>query len=270
MIKSSFHVHTNLCDGKDSVEILVESAIQKGFDYLGFSAHSYIEGDDCWTLKKDDINRYINEVLRVKEKYKNQISIFLGIEQDTYSTAYDYDFDYIIGSMHSIEKDDKIYSLDYSEQSFKNLLVNVYQNDFDRLCKDYFNQLKSLYSKTKADIVGHFDLVTKFIEVFNLSLPEKYLEYAKDALESIIKDVKLFEINTGAMASGRRSVPYPSIEILQLIYAMGGKIVINSDCHKRELLDFGFNEAQELAQKVGYKEHYVCNGKKSFVAIKFE
>ena len=97
MLYSNYHTHSTFCDGRDSIESVVNTAIEKGFKYLGFSSHSYLEGDDGWTLKKHELSNYVTEVLRVKEKYKNQISIFLGIEQDTYSKIYDYKFDYVIG-----------------------------------------------------------------------------------------------------------------------------------------------------------------------------
>ena len=257
MIKSNYHTHSTFCDGRDSIESIVKCAINKGFKYLGFSSHSYIEGDDSWTLKKDSLNDYISEVLRVKEKYKTQISVFLGIEQDTLSNRYDYAFDYIIGSMHSIKKDGKIYSIDKDKESFKYLLEEVYLNDFDSLCKDYFLSLKEIYAKTKADVIGHFDLITKFIEVLDLTLPKNYLEYAENSIINIIKDVKIFEINLGAMASGYKTIPYPKKEILALIKKHGGKIMINTDCHNKDNLDFCLDCAVKLAKEVGFSKQVI-------------
>ena len=261
MIKSNYHTHSTFCDGKDSIEEIVKSAIEKGFKYLGFSIHSYINGDDSWTLKENGLPKYVSEVLRVKEKYKTQISIFLGIEQDTLSSKYDYDFDYVIGSMHSVEKNGRNYSIDHGIESFKHLLEKVYLGNFDSLCRDYFEQLKNLFAKTKADIVGHFDLITKFIEVLHLSLPKNYLIYAEKAIIEIIQKVKVFEINTGAMARGYRKSPYPSKEILELILKHGGEIMINSDCHDKGYLDYGLEQAQELAKEVGFTKQVIYTDK---------
>ena len=36
---SNFHTHTTFCDGKSTVEEVVRSAIEKGFDAIGFSGH---------------------------------------------------------------------------------------------------------------------------------------------------------------------------------------------------------------------------------------
>ena len=37
---SNFHTHTTFCDGTGTPEQMVVSAIEKGFDVLGFSSHS--------------------------------------------------------------------------------------------------------------------------------------------------------------------------------------------------------------------------------------
>ena len=55
----------------------------------------------------------------------------------------------------------------------------------------------------------------------------------------------------GAMAKGWKTAPYPAPWILKHIAAKGGSIIINSDCHKAEALDFAFDEALALAHSTG-------------------
>ncbi|MBQ6088027.1 MAG: hypothetical protein IJK95_00550, partial [Firmicutes bacterium] len=64
----------------------------------------------------------------------------------------------------------------------------------------------------------------------------------------------LFEVNTGAMAKGYRTVPYPSADTLSVIKEMGGQLIINSDCHKAEKLDHGFAEAKTAIEKAGFRK----------------
>lgn len=252
MINSNFHTHTTFCDGSDDVESLVVFAIEKGFESLGFSAHSYIEEDDSWTLKKDNLKDYVEKVLSQKEKYKHKINVFCGIEQDTLSKQPEYKFDYVIGAMHSIQKGGKIYPVDLDAKSFKRLLEEEYSNDFDSLCKDYYEQIEQLAVKTRADIVAHFDLITKYVEVLSLKLPTNYLNYAEKAIIALLKKVKIFEINTGGMAKGYLSQPYPSKDILKIILKNKGEIMINSDCHNKLQLDYGYDLAENLAKEVGF------------------
>ena len=41
-MKQNLHTHTIYCDGINTPEELVEAAIAKGFDSIGFSGHSYM------------------------------------------------------------------------------------------------------------------------------------------------------------------------------------------------------------------------------------
>ena len=39
MIKQNLHTHSLYCDGKDSFEEMIQTAIEKEFTILGFSSH---------------------------------------------------------------------------------------------------------------------------------------------------------------------------------------------------------------------------------------
>lgn len=85
MIKTNFHTHTIYCDGKDTPEALVISAIEKGFSAIGFSGHSYFEIDKSYSMNAESEKMYFSDILSLKSKYKDKIEIFCGIEQDFYS-----------------------------------------------------------------------------------------------------------------------------------------------------------------------------------------
>lgn len=40
--KQNLHTHTCFCDGKDTPEEMIQEALKRGFDSLGFSMHSYL------------------------------------------------------------------------------------------------------------------------------------------------------------------------------------------------------------------------------------
>lgn len=46
MHKQNLHTHTVYCDGADTPEEMVISALSKGFDSIGFSGHSYMSYSD--------------------------------------------------------------------------------------------------------------------------------------------------------------------------------------------------------------------------------
>ena len=63
----------------------------------------------------------------------------------------------------------------------------------------------------------------------------------------------MLEVNTGAMARLWRTRPYPTPELLGRWRELGGRVIIGSDCHDAEKLDWGFDAARALIEGAGYK-----------------
>ena len=94
----SYHIHSTFSDGKNTTEEIVLAAIENGFVAIGFSDHGFTNYDLRYCMK--DQTGYVNEIKKLKEKYKNQIQIYLGVEEDAFHPLNRNDFDYIIGSCH--------------------------------------------------------------------------------------------------------------------------------------------------------------------------
>ena len=85
MIKANYHTHSTYCDGKDSLEEMTLTAIDKDFDILGFSGHCYTFFDEEYCMSKEKTLKYRAEIDSLKEKYDGRIRLLRGIEQDMYS-----------------------------------------------------------------------------------------------------------------------------------------------------------------------------------------
>ena len=81
MMFSNYHTHTTYCDGADTPEELVLEAIRLGCPELGFSGHSHLT-EDTGSMSEAETLAYCREVNRLKEKYRDRITLRLGIEQD--------------------------------------------------------------------------------------------------------------------------------------------------------------------------------------------
>lgn len=252
---SNFHTHTSFCDGEDLAEDMVVSAIKKGFDALGFSGHGYTDFDLSYCI--NDVHAYKAEIMRLKEKYKNQIQIYLGLEEDVFGECNRAEYDYIIGSLHYFLIDGKFYPVDSDYDCIKKCVGLA--GDSLKLAENYYNTFCEYILRRKPDIVGHFDLLTKFDEKYEPyflgndeynRLAEKYLSYA---LESDC----IFEVNTGAISRGYRKTPYPNENLLYLIKKKGGKIILSSDTHSKDTLDYGFCDASELIRDIGFQHVYI-------------
>lgn len=266
MIKANYHTHSIFCDGKDTIEELCISAIKQGFLHLGYSGHSYLENADGCTMDDIKIVNYYDEIHRVMEKYEGKINIYCGIEQDCFSKKPILNFEYKIGSVHNIKKNGKFLFFDYGMEHTLSIINKNYQGSYLSFAKDYFETVSNVIDLTGAEIIGHFDLCSKFNERLGNFESEEYLEYAEKAVKKLLQTGAIFEINTGAMARGYRTSPYPSFEILKMIYNGGGKIIINSDCHNKNYLDYAFDSAIELAKKVGFKKRNIIT-KNGFIEI---
>lgn len=260
-MKSNLHTHTAFCDGKSEPEEIVISAISKGFCSIGFSGHAYTDFDLRYCIR--DVEGYIQEVTRLKEKYKNDIEIYLGIEEDSYCTVDRSRYDYIIGSSHYYTVNGEYYPIDSSPAHFQKCL-EVFNFDVEAMAEDYYSKFCHYINTRRPDIVGHFDLITKFDEMGD----SRFLKNANynRIVEKYIKTVAdsgcLFEVNTGAISRGYRSAPYPAENLLYILMEHDTPLILSSDSHSTDTLDFGFEDAKLLLRDAGIKKIYILSGGK--------
>ena len=75
---------------------------------------------------------------------------------------------------------------------------------------------------------------------------------ALEVMEHLVRSGTAFEINTGAIARGYRTAPYPGKSLLRALREFGGEIILNSDSHHTSHLCHGFPEATELVRAAGF------------------
>jgi histidinol-phosphatase (PHP family) len=252
-MKTNFHTHTVFCDGKSTAEEVVQSAVQKGFSAIGFSGHGYAAYDLRCCIK--DTEAYIREVQRLKEVYRDQLQVYLGVEEDALSPVDRSRFDYIIGSSHYIYHRGEYYSIDGSYEAFKQCLA-LFEGDPLRFAETYYSTFCDYIRRRKPDIIGHFDLVTKFDELDTplfLQNPA-YRDLAETYLVEAAKSGSIFEVNTGAIARGLRTAPYPSAELLHVLKKLDAPLILSSDSHHKDTLDFAFEEAKHYLREIGFRQ----------------
>ena len=250
LLLTNYHTHTTFCDGKSSAEEIVHAALEGGFDAIGFSGHGYTAFDTRYCMKNTE--GYCAEIVRLKEKYKKDIEIYLGVEEDA---AYPLDrtrFDYRIGSSHYFCVDGAYYPVDSSYEHLKKC-VAVYGGDVLRMAEDYFSFFCSYILTYRPDIIGHFDLLTKFDEIEPLFLSNaEYRAIALKYARVAAKSGAIFEVNTGAVSRGYRTSPYPHEELLFALKKEGARVMLSSDSHNKDTLAFGFDAAKALLRTVGF------------------
>ena len=242
------HMHTNFCDGKDTPEQMVLSAIEKGLKVVGITCHSYTHFEEGCSITPENEQAFIDEMQRLKDKYADKITVLCGIEWDLCTTSSDGKYDYIIGSMHYYRRGDEFFPVDKSKNDFINSVNTLFGGDYYLAVEEYYDNVSKIVESTNCDIIGHIDLVSKFNEGNNLfdENDERYISAYKKAVDSLVEFDKPFEINTGVISRGYRKAPYPSKPIYEYIKEKGGRFILSSDSHSKENVAFEFDKWKEL------------------------
>jgi len=109
------------------------------------------------------------------------------------------------------------------------------------------------------DILAHFDVIKKnnYDNAFFNEDDEIYRHEVKETLKLISDTNTIIEVNTGGISRGYIKDAYPSKWILELCYDMGIPVMLASDSHTPENIDFKFNETIDLLKKIGFKKQRI-------------
>ncbi len=245
---SDLHMHTTFCDGKGSAEEMVLSAISRGYHTVGLSGHSHTAFDTRYCMTEQ--GAYFTECRRLKEKYAGVISVQVGLEVEALSEQIPSGLDYTIGSVHYFKAPDgRYYDVDGSAEKQAEALRLGFAGNLHRLIDSYYGAVVEMSERVRPDVVGHFDLLTKFSErgsVIDQS-DTYYRGAALDALRAVAAVSPRLEVNTGAISRGYRTEAYPSDELIREALSLGARLVLTSDAHHPDNIGFRFEaEARRL------------------------
>ncbi len=264
-ILSNPHTHTTYSDGQCTPEEMVLRAIELGFTSLGISDHSVQPFDDFFTIPAAREAEYCCELRALNAKYGDRIRVHVGVELDAFAGLANRPlYDYLLLAGHYIEKDGVrsfVDSHEHRDELFS-LRDIQFKGDSVAFAARYFDILGEKALQVKPDIVGHFDLVKVFNGeggLYDESSPE-FRRVRQDALEKIYRSGALLEINTGGMARGKVDEPYPSRAIIALWREMGGRVILGSDSHHAETLNFAFDSMRDLLLAEGFESVWALGG----------
>lgn len=252
--RSCIHTHSIYCDGKDAPEDMVRQALALGFVSLGFSGHGYAPYDIA-SMTQENEAVYRTEVRRLQAVYGDRLEILLGQEHDALAPYADYPYDYLLESVHYLDCGGVIRTVDYSAAMTAETISDYFGGDPYAYCRLYYAVCAAAYEKSPAQIAGHVDLVTKFVErgVPMDQEDPRYLGPAKESVACAIERGLVLEINSGAISRGYRTTPYPAPALLRHIRDLGGQVIVTSDCHDRNHLTCHYSQIAELLKAHGFR-----------------
>ncbi len=253
-IKADYHVHTSFSgDSNAPMEEVIRRAVSLGLTHICITEHfdpDYVYASGETGLYDLNTDSYLYELLKLREKYKDQIRVGFGVELGlqphlkrqlaVYSKSYDFDF--IIGSSHLCNRKDPYYPDFYEERSE------------EEAHREYFESvLECIRSLPYFDVYGHLDYVVRYGPTRN----ERFT-YARHAdvfdriLTHLIENEKGIELNTHGLRAGLGQ-PNPCTDILRRYRELGGELItIGSPA------DIGshFDQACDILKACGFQ--YYC------------
>ena len=290
----------------DTLEDVVQRAIAIGFQTLGLSEHMpRVHARDLYPEERGDgsnpeeklaglqtkYDSYLQEAVRLREKYAPQIAVLVGFEGEWIygkdddgarirTMAAHPEVDYFIGSVHHVGANGT--PIDYDKTAYAQAATTAAEKLADPadvtvdsstassekyLHLDYYDQQLDMLQTLRPRIVGHFDLVRLLSAAPDVS-PESdpALSRVWPKIERNLAFVASYggwlECNTAALRKGLAE-PYPGRAISEAWLRLGGRFTMSDDSHGTAHVATNYRRGLAFLRGLGVKEVWTLERKYS-------
>jgi histidinol-phosphatase (PHP family) len=247
----NFHTHTQFCDGRSTIQEMVDAASDAGFQHLGFTPHSPLMIDSPCNMSRESVDTYIGECERMKQSSR-ELRIYTSMEIDFLSPDWgahiDYfqklPLDYRISSVHFVPNQDGVYvDCDGSPARFQQYLHQAFADDLRYVVERFYEQTIIMLERGGFDIIAHFDKIGRNASSVNPEIESEhwYEALVDDVISHIISSGVYVEVNT-KMAERENRI-FPSKKWMPKVLSSGADWMVNSDAHYADLLNAGREQA---------------------------
>lgn len=251
----NFHTHTYRCGHAIKTEDeYIKTAIQSGFKTIGFSEHCGYEGfdDSNERIAFKEMDNYLKDINLAKEKFKNEINVYVGLEIEYFDDLKNYYFelkekyDYLIIGQHL--RDRKGY-------------------DYTHVCTD--KDMRYMAEKVCTALeLG----ITKYVAHpdYPMLSRDTFSEDCEIAIREIVrcanKNNAVVEINLKGMRYGKKmfgnyeSYIYPHTKTLDIYKEENANVIIGYDAHSPVALSQ--REYEEIAVNLKDGLNFISDYKK--------
>ncbi len=245
------HTHTQYsydADKDGTIDRYAQTAIEKGISVWGITEHVDFFRKEPHILA--DVDREREEILSCRAKYGDRLTILAGVEigqphahpQDANAFLDAREFDYVIGSMHTMPSDVDLYFLDYTKL------------DIDEVLQEYFDETEKMLDFGRFQVLGHIDYPLRVMK-----LPDNHPTFAgcMDRVEVILKRIIdegiALEVNGKSLKSWRKAAG-PERFVLERYKELGGELItLGSDAHAAEELARGIEQSMRDLKELGFR-----------------
>ncbi|MCR5083024.1 MAG: histidinol-phosphatase HisJ family protein [Parasporobacterium sp.] len=249
------HNHTRFsADSEANPEDMLKKAIERGVTRYCFTDHQDFDFP-YEDLKFDvDAKEYFDTLLPIKKKYADKIEVNIGIELGLENHLWDRldeyaksaDFDFVIGSMHLLDRKDPYYPEFFEGKDEVDLFRRFFESTYENI-KGFKN----------FDVLGHLDYVVRYAPTKNENYSyNKFSDIIDAILKELIESGRGIEINSSGFRRGLGE-PHPCFEVVKRYKELGGEIITTgSDAHVKEDVARDFDKIYALIKEAGF--NYIC------------
>lgn len=189
----------------------------------------------------DEYVRFLQEAKRTGRPVKVSVEVdyIPGQESLIADILSDYQFDYVLGSVHFINA----WAVDYSAE------FGWPDKSVDDVFRQYFDIVVQAVESGLFDCIAHPDLVKKLGFVPSIDLTPYYETVAKAMKKADVA----YEVSTAGLFKPVGEV-YPSPEFISVMHSYCVPFVFSSDAHSPEQVGRQFEVSLETVRQVGYTE----------------
>ncbi|SCZ13034.1 histidinol-phosphatase (PHP family) [Paenibacillus polysaccharolyticus] len=272
-MRIDYHTHHERCGhAVGKLEEYVQRGIAIGLSQIGLSDHMpllHVDPAEYYpemAMPMAELPRYVEECFILKERYRGQIDVRVGLEGD-YIEGFEseirsiierYPWDYVIGSVHFLGEWDITDFRQTHHWEGKDVL-EVYRQYYDAVSKA---AATGLY-----DIIGHSDVIKRFGYVPSPEQNEERIALENAALQAIAKSGCAMELNASGLSKPCAEM-FPSRRMLTEAIRLGIPLTMGSDAHDPMKLGDYLPEAEALLHELGCKEVAVFESRqRSFIPL---
>ncbi|MGC5776464.1 histidinol-phosphatase HisJ [Paenibacillus pabuli] len=272
-MRIDYHTHHERCGhAVGKLEEYVQRGVEIGLSQIGLSDHMPLLHVDPahylpeMAMPMDELPRYVEECFSLKERYRGQIDVRVGLEGD-YIEGWEteiraiierYPWDYVIGSVHFLGEWDITDFRQTHHWEGKDVL-EVY--------RQYYDAISKAAATGMYDIMGHTDVIKRFGYTPAPEQTEERKALENAALQAIAKSGCAMELNASGLSKPCAEM-FPGRRMLTEAIQLGIPLTLGSDAHDPLKLGEYLPEAEALLLELGCTEVAVFESRhRSFLSL---
>jgi len=249
-----YHMHTPRCNhATGTIREYALAACEAGLAEIGMSDHSPMPNgfDKAWRMDESELASFLTELEAAQAEFKGSLVIKSALEVDFYPGAepyieylsQQYDWDYLMGSVHFIDG----WGFDNPDE-----LDQWQGKDVNQAYADYFDLVAQSAATSLFDIIGHPDLIKKF--GFRPDAKSDALLAAESKMLKTVQqaDVAL-EISSAGLRKPAQEI-YPEQSIVAQAASLNISFAYGSDAHAPAEVGHAMRDCLSCLQGVGIDE----------------